>query len=431
MDAKEQEAPAWKELLGSKNWEGLLQPLNINLRQLIIRCGDFCQATYDGFNNDPNSRYAGSSRYGKKSFFHKVMLESDSPNYNNYQIHSFLYATARVGVPESLLLRSRSRESWDRESNWIGYIAVTTEEFSRTLGRREIYVTWRGTTRDYEWIDVLSAKKENVHQLLNPKSLSKIGINNRENRGSSSSSSSSDDEDENVPKVMHGWLTIYVSEDPKSSFTKESARNQLLKQIRKLIQKYRGENLSITMTGHSLGASLSVLSAFDLAENGVITDDIQVTAIIFGSPQIGNRAFNEKLNQHKNLKILHVKNKIDLIPLYPSPLLGYVNTSGTELVIDMRKSPSLKNSKNPSDWHNLQAMLHVVAGWNGENGKFELKLKRSLGLVNKSSGLLKEEYLIPESWWIEKNKGMARDENGEWILTPPDNEDEPVPEEDD
>lgn len=237
--------------------------------------------------------------------------------------------------------------------------------------------------------------------------------------------SSSDDDDDDVPKVMNGWLTIYVSNDPDSQFTKLSARDQLLKKIEDLRNMYKGENLSITLTGHSLGASLAILAAFDLVENGV--EDIPVSAIVFGSPQIGNKAFQERVLKFPNLNILHVKNKIDLIPLYPSALLGYTDT-GIELDIDSRKSPSLKDSKNPSDWHNLQAMLHVVAGWNGKDGDFELKVKRSLALVNKSSAILKDEFLIPGSWWIEKNKGLVRDENGEWILAPPSDEDQPVPE---
>ena len=102
-----------------------------------------------------------------------------------------------------------------------------------------------------------------------------------------------------------------------------------------------------------------------------------------------------------------------------------------ELVIDTRKSPNLKRSTNTGDWHNLQGMLHVVAGWNGEDGEFEMKVKRSLALVNKSSEFLKEEYLVPGSWWVEKNKGMVRDEDGEWALAPPDDEDLPVPPGDD
>lgn len=226
---------------------------------------------------------------------------------------------------------------------------------------------------------------------------------------------------------MKGWLTIYTSNDANSPFTKLSARDQLRAKIKQLVEKYKNENLSITFTGHSLGASLSILSAFDLVENGIVDSKTPVSAFVFGSPQVGNRAFNDKLKQFTNVKILHVRNKIDLIPLYPSGILGYVNV-GTELFIDTRKSMSLKDSKNPSDWHNLQAMLHIVAGWNGEDGKFEMKVKRSVALVNKSSDFLKEEMLVPGSWWVEKNKGMVIDENGEWILDDPNDEDLPVPE---
>ncbi|KAK7818775.1 phospholipase a1-iidelta [Quercus suber] len=356
----EAEEPTWPELLGSNNWEGLLDPLNLSLRKLVLRCGDLIQCTYDTFINDENSKYCGSSRYGKASFFNKVMFEAAS----DYQVVAFLYATARVGHREAFFFHSQSRESWDRESNWIGYIAVTTDEASSALGRREIYVAWRGTTRNYEWID--------------------------------------------------------------SQFTKTSARVQLLTKIKGLIKQYQDEKVSVTLVGHSLGASLSVLSAFDLVENGV--SDIPVSAIVFGCPQVGNKAFNQRFKSYPNLNVLHVRNTIDLIPHYPGHLLGFVDT-GIELVIDTRKSPSLKDSKHPGDWHNLQAMLHVVAGWNGKEKDFELKVKRSLALVNKSCEFLKDECLVPGSWWIEKNKGMVRDEKGDWVLAPPDDEDLPVPEE--
>uniref|UniRef100_A0A2P2PIA2 Phospholipase A1 n=1 Tax=Rhizophora mucronata TaxID=61149 RepID=A0A2P2PIA2_RHIMU len=407
--------PTWPQLLGSNDWHNLLDPLDLNLRRLILRCGDFCQATYDSFNNDQGSKYCGTSRYGKASFFHKVMLEDAE----NYQVASFLYGAARVSVPEAFLLHSQSRELWDRESNWIGYIAVTSDEYSKTLGRREIYIAFRGTTRNYEWIDIMGAKLQSATALLRPKSYKIEGNNN------SGSSDSDDDDDEKVTKVMLGWLTIYISDDPRSPFTKLSARDQILTKINELRKRYQGENLSIIFTGHSLGASLSILAAFDLVENGVT--DIPVAAFVFGSPQVGNKAFNERFKSYPNLKVLHIKNKIDVIPHYPGKLLGYVHT-GTKLVIDTRKSPSLKDSKYPSDWHNLQAMLHIVAGWNGKEREFELKVKRSFALVNKSCSFLKDECLVPGSWWVEKNKGMARDENGDWVLDSPDEEDLPVPE---
>ncbi|KAK6134380.1 hypothetical protein DH2020_031869 [Rehmannia glutinosa] len=316
--------PTWPELLGSKNWDGLLNPLDLSLRNLILRCGDFCQATYDAFNNDENSKYAGSSRYGKKSFFEKTMLDSAS----DYQVHCFLYATAKVDIAQAVFLHSLSRESWDRESNWIGYVAVTSDAVSQALGRREIY----------------------------------------------------------------GWLNIYVSTDPNSTFTKLSARMQLLKKIQELRDEYKNESLSITLTGHSLGACLAILSAFDLVENGA--NDIPVSAIVFGSPQrvTGVQKYRNRTRDRQ------------------------------------QKIPESEGLEESSDWHNLQAMLHVVAGWNGPDGEFELKVKRSLALVNKSSAILKDEYLIPGSWWVEKNKGLVRDENGEWILAPPSDEDQPVPE---
>ncbi|KAJ0801679.1 putative phospholipase A(1) [Helianthus annuus] len=429
MASNTQSTTPWLEILGSNNWEGLLDPLDINLLTLILRCGDFCQATYDAFNNDGNSKYAGSSRYGKKSFFHKVMLQ---PSPSDYQVASFIYATAKISLPEAFFLQSLSREAWDRESNWIGYIATTTDEVSKALGRREIYIAWRGTTRDLEWINVLGADATSAEPLLlqntttettttKAKSLFKwIDVGNIV-----TSITSASNDDEAVPKVMRGWLTIYTSDNPNSSFTKVSARTQVLSSIKQLVEKYKNEEISIIITGHSLGATLSILSAFDLAENGIT--NIPISAIVFASPHVGNQAFNDRLNQFSNVKILNIRNKIDLIPLYPSRLLGYVD-SGVQFEIDTRKSGSLKESVNPSDWHNLQGMLHVVAGWNGADGEFKLKVPRSLALVNKSSEFLKDEYLVPGSWWIEKNKGMVLNGNGDWVLEPPDEEDIPVPE---
>lgn len=106
-------------------------------------------------------------------------------NPTHYTVVSFLYATARVSVPEAFLLHSLSRESWDRESNWIGYIAVTSDQRSRELGRREIYIVWRGTTRDLEWINVFGAAPESASGLLSAKSLSQLNVPNK-NKGNQS-----------------------------------------------------------------------------------------------------------------------------------------------------------------------------------------------------------------------------------------------------
>ncbi|KAJ8638451.1 hypothetical protein MRB53_012718 [Persea americana] len=375
--------PTWPELLGSNNWEGLLDPLNLTLRRLILRCGDLCQATYDAFNNDTHSKYNGCGRCGKKDFFKKVGFPPDE----DYIVSSFLYATASVDLPVGFLVQSLSREAWSRESNWIGYIAVSSDKSTQASGRREIYVAWRGTIRDLEWTDVLDPESVSIEPLLAKKD---VGCS---------------------------------SDDPP----------KLLSKIKELVSLYKDEKeqLSLVCAGHSLGACLSILSAFDVVEDGLskIGDrpEFPVTAFVFGSPEVGNKAFNERLKKLPNLRVLLVKNEIDLIPDYPGQLLGYTDT-GVKLVVDTRKSPYLKDSKNPGDWHNLQGLLHVVAGWNGKEGEFGFKVKRSIGLVNKSCDLLKDECLIPGSWWVEKNRGMVLEKDGEWQLASPSEEDMPVPE---
>ncbi|MCL7036142.1 hypothetical protein MKW94_020161 [Papaver nudicaule] len=418
----------WEEILGSNQWEGLLEPLDLNLRNLIIRCGDFCQGTYDSFDSDEHSKYCGSSRFGKKGFFKKVANKLAE---NDYIVDSFLYATSKIDLPKAFLCFSFSNEAWSTESNWIGYIAVSTDEASERLGRREIYVAWRGTIRTLEWMNVLEAVQTSVKPLLKP-DLEATAVEEQRHwydffTGKNDNDEDEDDDaDDDKPKVMKGWLAVYNSANPNSQFTKLSARTQILTKIRALVTKYKDENVSVVLTGHSLGASLAILSAFDLVENGL--SQIPVTAVVFGSPQIGNKAFNERMQLYSNLRVLHVRNEIDLITHYPSRMLGYAYT-GVELVIDTRKSNSLKDSKNPSDWHNLQAILHIVAGWNGKDGEFDLKVKRSVALVNKSCAYLNDEALVPGSWWVERNKRMVLNEDGEWIMANPDEEDLPVLEE--
>ncbi|KAI3918835.1 hypothetical protein MKX01_042155 [Papaver californicum] len=307
----------WDKLLGCDQWEGLLKPLDLNLRKLILRCGDFCQGTYDSFDSDQNSKYCGSSRFGKKIFFRKVANKSAE---DEYIVDSFLYATSKIEVPKAFLSFSFSEEAWSRESNWIGYIAVSADEASERLGRREIYVAWRGTIRKLEWVNVLVAKLTSLKPLLKPADTEattrgqklhwyKSFLGKKDNNDDSS-----EDDDEDNPKVMKGWLAIYNSCNPKSQFTKLSARSQILTKINALVTKYKDERVSVVLICHSLGASLAILSAFHLVENGL--SDVRVTAIVFGSPQVGNKAFNNRIGTFSNLRILHVKNQLDLITHY-------------------------------------------------------------------------------------------------------------------
>lgn len=427
MDSK-----TYEELHGSNNWAGLLDPLDLGLRNLIIGYGDLASAAERAFNNDADSLYNGLSNYGKSSFFKGAMLPWAE---SKYQVASFIYATASVDpvIPSAL-----SREGSNFESNWMGYIAVSNDEYSKLIGRREICMVWRGTNRNYEWIDDIARGFPVPAEPLFPVVTGSIGAPSISMGPTGAVPIRLSGNEQDTPQVMAGWLTIYNTSNPNSHFIRSSARTQLLTQIKKLLIKYKDEKVSITCTGHSLGACLTVLSAFDLARNAV-TPDIHVSAFIFASPQVGNQSFKDKIEELPNLKILRVKNDPDLITLWPSKILKKVGEKwehiftewlmyvdvGVEILIDTRLSPYLKDFSglamlsNPFVFHNLQGMLHSLSGWNGKNGEFNWSLvKRSLGWVNMSADHLKPEYKIPTNWWTEKNKGMVLTDHGDWVISP-------------
>lgn len=420
----------WRAVQGSHDWQGLLHPLDNDLREAILLYGDLTQATYDAFNSDPHSKFCGSSRYGKKDFFRKVSLATGDDEWD-YQVTRFLYATSRFELPEAFMLKSMSREAWSRESNWIGYVAVATDRGKQRLGRREIVVAWRGTIRDLEWSDVFNPTPVSIAPILSQQLSHGNGHDHDHERHWFDRVLHLGDEEE--PKVMNGWFVIYTSTDPKSPFTKTSARDQFLAEIKRLLELYKDEEVSITLMGHSLGAALAILSGFDIVQSGLTSvpgkPNIPVTAFVVGCPGVGNAAFKKRFEALPALRVLRIVNVVDLIPHYPGKLLMTEHV-GSQLEIDTRKSPFLKDSKNPSDWHNLQAQLHIVAGWQGKDKPLKFEGNRSVALVNKSCDFLKEECLIPASWWVEKNKGMVLDGNGMWVLADPPEDDVPKPEED-
>jgi hypothetical protein len=203
----------------------------------------------------------------------------------------------------------------------------------------------------------------------------------------------------------------------------------VLNEVRKLLDDYKDEEVSITVTGHSLGAAMATLNAVDIVYNGynlkpdgvseTSTDepikDCLVTAFVFGGPHIGDEGFRKVFSDLKNLHVLRVNNKNDVVPSLP-PLLPYVDV-GKEFIIDTSKSPYLK-SISKFEAHNLEIYMHGVAGTHGEAGEFKLEVNREIALVNKESDALKDDLPVPvlDNWWTTKNKSMVQNDDGSWVL---------------
>ncbi|KAI3444800.1 hypothetical protein Pfo_001465 [Paulownia fortunei] len=332
----------WMDYQGVKNWEGLLDPLDDNLRCEIIRYGHFVEAAYRSCDFDPSSSSYATCRYPKR----KLLNESGFPG-TGYRVTKNLSATSGIQLPGWV---ERAPNWMAMQSSWIGYVAVCqdTKEIAR-LGRRDVVIAFRGTATGLEWL-------ENLRATLTP-------LPNAD----SDCDSNSDSE----PMVESGFLSLYTS-----SFRNRPSLQKLVREeIARILEKYGNEPLSFTITGHSLGAALATLAAYDIKKT--FKNSPLVTVISFAGPRVGNWSFRCRLEE-QGTKILRIVNSDDLITKVPGFVIDnnenhqFSNHSaatrrwvyadvGCELRLSSRDSPYL-NSINIATCHELKTYLHLVNG---------------------------------------------------------------------
>ncbi|XP_043690487.1 phospholipase A1-Igamma3, chloroplastic-like [Telopea speciosissima] len=397
----------WNEIQGCNDWEGLLDPMNPLLRKEIIRYGEFAQACYDSFDFDPHSKYCGTCKYQGAHFFEKLDMANQG-----YQLSRYLYATSNINLP-NFFQKSKMSSVWSPHANWMGYVAVSTdEEEIKRLGRRDIVIAWRGTVTYLEWITDLK-------DILHPAGFT----------------------DDPSIKIESGFYDLYTKKEQNCKYCSFSAREQVLAEIKRLIERYKKEEeLSITITGHSLGAALALISAYDIAEmklnirheNSKKQSRIPITVFSFAGPRVGNLKFKERCDE-LGVKVLRVVNVHDMVPTVPGIITNekfqyqkymeevidfpwsYAHV-GVELALDHKNSPFLKPNGDLGCAHNLEAYLHLLDGYHGMGCRFCLANKRDIALVNKSCDFLREDYNVPPYWRQDENKGMVRCADGRWIV---------------
>ncbi|XP_072998018.1 phospholipase A1-Igamma1, chloroplastic-like isoform X1 [Typha latifolia] len=351
-------AERWREIHGSEEWAGLLDPMDPLLRSELIRYGEFAQSCYDGFDYDPFSRYCGSCKYHRRAFFSELGMGDCG-----YEVTRYLYATSNTKLPNFFTKSRLSNKIWSQRANWIGYVAAASEETTERLGRRDILIAWRGTVTRLEWVaDLMDFLK-------------------------SASSEGIPCPDPSV-KVESGFVDLYTDKDPTCRFCKYSAREQVLTEVRKLVEQFtsKGEEVSISVTGHSLGSALAMLSAYDIVEvgihGGIGGEKAAICVFSFSGPRVGNGRFKERF-EGLGIKALRVVNVHDTVPKVPGIFVNErvphmvrrmaeafpwsYSHVGVELLLDHKHSPFLKDTGDPSCFHNLEAHLHLLDGSRGNH----------------------------------------------------------------
>ncbi|CAK9184315.1 unnamed protein product [Ilex paraguariensis] len=182
---------------------------------------------------------------------------------HDYNVTKYIYAMSHINLPR-WFERSHLGETWSKDSNSMGFVAVSDDEESSRIGRRDIVVAWRGTVAPLEWY-------EDFQRELEP-----IG--------------------HGEAKVEHGFISLYKSKSESTRYNKCSASKQVMKEVKRLVQFYkaRGEEVSLTSTGHSLDGALALLNAYEAATS---LPSLHVNVISFGAPRVGNIAFRDELHQ--------------------------------------------------------------------------------------------------------------------------------------
>ncbi|KAK4752325.1 hypothetical protein SAY87_021123 [Trapa incisa] len=279
----------WMEYQGINYWDGLLDPLDDNLRREILRYGNFVEAAYKACDFHPSSPTYARRRFSKTSMFERCGLRD-----SGYRITKNLWATSGIELPR---WAGRKVPRWASTcSSWIGFVAVCQdkEEIAR-LGRRDIVVALRGTVICLEWLENLRAALTHL-----PDSCGGGG------KGSG-----------HGPMVQSGFLSLYTSRSPSLPSLQEMVRGE----IARLVWSYGDERLSLTVTGHSLGAALATLAANDVKMSLGEEAALFVTAISFGGPRVGDEAFRNQL-ELRGTRILRIVNSDDVITKVPGFTIG-------------------------------------------------------------------------------------------------------------
>lgn len=164
----------------------------------------------------------------------------------------------------------------DHQRQFFGFVAVMVD------APRDVVVVWRGTEGWRDWVQDLETFDKETYPYAN------------------------------AGKVHQGFLDLYKS-DP--------CREPLMAALEGLVKDKDFDVMHVT--GHSLGGSLAVLNALDIATNL----GVQPIMWTFGGPRVGNTHFKKAFDKAVE-SCVRVVNKPDKVPKVPPWEFGYHHVKG-------------------------------------------------------------------------------------------------------
>ncbi|XAR71107.1 Phospholipase A(1), partial [Bertholletia excelsa] len=321
-------AAVWRDVQGCNNWQGMVEPLDPILCHEIVRYGEFVKACYKTFDLDPTSNRYLNCKYGKSNLLREVGLED-----SGYEVTKYIYATPPLSTTN--IVYNFNNNNSNSIPRWIGYVAVSSDqEAVNRLGRRDVVVTFRGTVTNPEWM-------ANLMSSLTPARL---------------------DPHNSRPqvKVETGFHSLYTNADKKASkFGLGSCREQLLSQVSGLLDN-----------GHSMGSSLALLLAYDIAELGLNTRrggghsmNVPITVFSFGGPRVGNSSFKQRCEE-LGIKVLRIVNVNDPITRLPGVFFNenfrVLGDNYAHVGVELQVGVDFLKIKNPSYVHDLETYISLL-----------------------------------------------------------------------
>ncbi|KAG0528697.1 LOW QUALITY PROTEIN: hypothetical protein BDA96_05G034400 [Sorghum bicolor] len=288
----------WTELQGARDWDGLLSPLDGALRGELVRYGEFVRAAYASFDFEGGAPSYGSCRFPSRSLLRRAGMPG-----TGYRVTRLLHAASSCTASLRWWLPSSSPPP----CGYIGFVAVCDDEREiERLGRRDVVVAFRGTATCGEWVDNF-----------------KSGLTRLPTIPTTMTGGGEDDGEEAM--VERGFWRLFTAPGEAHSSLQQQVRDE----ARRIAHEYGGSGappLSITVTGHSLGAALAVLTAHEIATTQQQQQQRQqedgepaammVTAVSFGGPRVGNAAFRRRMEESGG-KVLRVVNSDDIVTKVP------------------------------------------------------------------------------------------------------------------